>query len=95
MDAAKLAAGEAALKTRLANKVALECEDRGLDASALAARLGSDPEVAAKILDGDVAELPLFALFAALTSIGLNVRFSTAKAASDRGQILYDLDDAA
>jgi hypothetical protein len=94
MDTKDLAAAESRIKTRLANKLAIEAEDRGLSVDDIASLCGIGVEAAQKLLDNDTADLSLIFIVACLTAIGLNVQFSTAKSQGDRGQILYDLDDA-
>lgn len=86
---------EFTLKSRLANKIALIVQDKGIEASDAAKVTGLSRAQTEQVLEGFVQDIPLFSLIASLAALGQDVTISTAPAVDEDGGVFVDLDDEA
>lgn len=92
----RLSEAEVRLKTRLANKVALIAEARGLDASDVARETGLPVEKVAPVLETDHDHVSTFDLMAMLIALGVDISITATTAPAGQDANLHlDLGDTA
>jgi predicted XRE-type DNA-binding protein len=82
------------LKSRLANKVALVAQDRGLGVSEVASACSLPRDAVEAILEGLVHEIPLYTIMKALMALGMDIEIKTGPSEMDQGEIFLELQDA-
>lgn len=86
---------ETRLKTRLANKIALVAEDRGLNDAAVAKVTGYPTKVVSEVLETDHAGVSTFDLMAMMVALGIDVTIAASDSIGAPAGLHLDLGDMA